>query len=44
MTKYEKIITMDIETFAKWLIQFTDSECDWQTFRLWLESDAKEGL
>ena len=44
MTKYEKIKTYNIEAFAKWLKQFSNYEGDWQTLRLWLESDSNEGL
>lgn len=44
MTKFEKIKTYDVETFAKWLKQFSSFEGDWQTLRLWLESDGNEGL
>lgn len=44
MTKYEKIMAMDINTFAKWLKQFSDFNDDWQILRLWLESDGNEGL
>lgn len=44
MTKFEKIKTYDIETFAKWLKQFSSFEDDWRILRVWLESDGNEGL
>jgi len=44
MTKYEKIMTMDINTLAKWLKQFSEFKGEWQTLRLWLESDGNVGL
>lgn len=44
MTKYEKIKTMDINTFAKWLKQFCEFEDDWRILKVWLETDSKEGL
>lgn len=44
MTKYEKIMTMNIEEFAKWLKQFSKFNEDWQILRLWLESNAKDGM
>lgn len=44
MTKFEKIKTYDIETFAKWLKQFSSFEDDWRILRGWLESDGNKGL
>lgn len=41
MTKYEKIMTMDINELAKFLKEFSDFEEDWQILRVWLDTDSE---
>jgi hypothetical protein len=41
MTKYEKIMSMNINELAKFLKEFSDFKDDWQILRVWLETDGE---
>ena len=41
MTKYEKIMEMNIEQLAKFLKEFSSSTLDWRDLRALLESDGE---